>query len=829
MSRRDCNRLLVLLLAFLILIEPVALPVLRAAELPAPTINTENIPGIVNLDEVVAPADYLEYIMRLRGQTREDAEARAWGEWMMMLNSTYLLMDDGASDVFSFYEAMKILRENSTVLADVSDVVKTVIRFTTLGFSFAFRSRLMAETSNLIIGFMRLTNMAKAAQDWVDNNKVLDFMEFTAPPPCWNNPEVAGEGFKSYWRWVQNKTGKSNVASELSDSRGVARSFGVGLVIVGLAIDAWGIARSEDRSVGRTSYALTKHYVGAVLGLASLVAMFCTPFIGQIVLIAGFVWAVVTVVGDMIGEYNKRWKNAYKNSYWYLYENDPEFRSFYDNRAILKDEEKSVSLQLVDQHYGEFKVKAPVDGDSVEARNSRVYTALEKQGVLVSYYSQKGFSLPDFDLERLKQLWQMKADYMSWKPTEAETRDAKGFWGKVGRYVNPMTYVGWLGNSIKEDEYKETVQKYNLQKVFFNPDYVLIKKYLNYTTANKLKGGIYDAVGLRIEQSPFNYAPLIGIEPGAWNEALLKEAFAGDAFLIGQKEIVYLRQQVNAAADKAEEFIEDMDEAVAKIAGKDLPQTARIRKFLDALARAWAADPDKASDRLFADGRRIFGWRWTDAKKAKSPAAIITAFKKDIEKSLLHEPLSLAQKAAETVILMTTIKQQLDLAALMHSYIKEKNASLQTFNETFKSREVSLFLKDGTFLDVKGGTVSDWFSQIYSAYDETAKYLQLLDEDVTRFTGFADNANADSRDRLLWFDKEITHPSELLTMLNNELESWKSTSESWAEIGTKADLKVSLAENEEFADKVFKEFKLGYELEPLNPKAPLAEKSAGSE
>ncbi|MDD3147906.1 MAG: hypothetical protein PHD82_11425 [Candidatus Riflebacteria bacterium] len=231
MNRKKGNRFVVMLLALLLAVEPMFVPMLKAAELPGPAVNSEQVDGLVSLEEVVAPADYLQQVLRLRGQTRDDAEARAWGEWMMMLNSTYLLMDDGASDVFSFYEAMKMLRENSTILADVSDVVKTIVKFTSLGFSFVFRSRLMSQSTNLIIGFMRLTNMAESAQNWVDNNPVLDFMEFTAPPPCWNNPEVAGEGFQSYWRWVKNKTGHSDVVSDLSKNRAVARSIGIGLDI----------------------------------------------------------------------------------------------------------------------------------------------------------------------------------------------------------------------------------------------------------------------------------------------------------------------------------------------------------------------------------------------------------------------------------------------------------------------------------------------------------------------------------------------------------------------------------------------------------------------
>ena len=58
----------------------------------------------------------------------------------------------------------------------------------------------------------------------------------------------------------------------------------------------------------------------------------------------------------MIGYYNRRWKDAYKNSYYYLYESDPEFKSFYNNRKSLISEEKAVSLQLVEK---DFEITGP--------------------------------------------------------------------------------------------------------------------------------------------------------------------------------------------------------------------------------------------------------------------------------------------------------------------------------------------------------------------------------------------------------------------------------------------------------------------------------------
>ncbi len=819
------KKIIAALLALLILVEPSLITVARANDLPQPRISEERIDSLPDTDELVAPADYLEYMLKLRGKTKSEVEARVWGEWMMTLNSAYMLMDDGSTDVFGFYEALKIVRENSTILADISDVVKTISRTATLSFAFLFRTRALEHTDNLILGFMRLTNMAQKAQDWVENNRVLNFMEFAAPPPCWNNPEVAGQGFKSYWRWVRGKnTGAADAVGELSKAQGIARSIGIGLTIFGLAVSAFGIYRSEDRQGGRlNSFSLVKHYAYGTLGLATLVAMFCVPIVGQIVMVAGILWAVTEIVGDIVGQYNKRWKDAYKNSYYYLYENDPEFKSFYNNRKSLKTEEKAVSLQLIEADFADFYAQAPKEGKDTDARNSRVYIALEKQGVLVSYYAQKGFTLPDFGLDRLQELWNMKADYMSWKPTEAEAEADRnsGFWGKVGKYVNPLTYVSWAGDKIKSADYKELIKEYNIQKVFFNPDYVLLKKFQNYVTARNLRGGIFDLVGLRIEQSPFNYIPLVGIDSSAWSKELLSESFAADGFIVGQKELVFFREQVKAAAEKAKTFIDGLDETVEKIVEKDLPQTEKIRTFLDQFLIAYNADSERENDRLFKDGKRIFGWRWSREDGAKSPKNILEKFKNNFEQSLFAEPISLGQKAAETVVLLTTVKQQLDMAKLMRKMSEEKAKALAEFDKTFKNHDIRKFLQKGSFLDVEGKTVMDWFSQIYPPVEEMQKYLNLFNDDIEDYTGIADEGNSSTRERMFWFDKEITHPSELLRKLNFELGAWKETLDGFAEISDEANLKLILVENEEFAEKVFAEFGLEYEIQALDPETPV--------
>ena len=173
-------------------------------------------------------------------------------------------------------------------------------------------------------------------------------------------------------------------------------------------------------------------------------------------------------------------------------------------------------------------------------------------------------------MARLLEIWEAKADYMAWKPTEEESVRAqnRGFWGKVGHAINPMTYVSWVGDKINSRKYND-FSKQNIDQVCFNPDFVLIKKYQAWVTANRLitaenepnnNNGFYRMLGLRIEQAPFNYVPLVGIDMAAWNNDVLVQAFNADSFLVGLKEMMYFRNMIGAATNSVKEFTKQVSD-----------------------------------------------------------------------------------------------------------------------------------------------------------------------------------------------------------------------------------------------------------------------------
>lgn len=818
MKRKLTQRVIAAVLAFVIFFEPIAIQVAKAQELPEPTVIDEEV-GLMDPDDIMAPHDYLDLMLNFRGHNQQEMEMRAWGEWQEMINSAYLVIDEGATDVFGLYDSLTIMKTVKDTTCSVGDVVESVCKFAHMGAAFLDKVHKTNRAHTALSCWSKMNNFTEKAVNFCKNNRAMNFLSFCCPPSCWHNVKDASKGMDQYWHWIQNKGGK-DVNTELSNAQGVARTVGIGFAVIGTVLATWHYLENEDKSVGRWSYNRVKDLVSVGFAGAALIAMFCIPVVGQVVAIVAAIWGVICFIGDAIGELNKKWKNAYKNSFWYLYENDPEFKVFYDNRDLLTKNEKSASLLKVEESYGDFKADKAIDGDTVEARNSRIYVALEKNGVLASYYNKDGFRLPSYSLEEMMELWSAKASYMAWKPTEAEAKEEKTFWKKVGAVFNPMTYISWGADKIGSMDYEELIKDKKLEEVYFNLDFVLMKKYENYLTSNRLGNDFYRSIGLRIEQSAFNYIPLLGIETSEWNEALLKEAFLADAFIVGQKEMAALHNQIELAVEGLEETIDQADDLVKLIDKEQLPHVTSVREFLDEFAEAYADNPNKENKSLYKKAKKLLDLDW-DSSKEKTPANILEVCRESIEKALMYEPLAISQKAAEMVLLAISVKQQLDIGALMNTYIDEKWAALYSFEKDFKNKDIKTYLKDGNFLDVKNDGFLDWLSELYSAYDESDKTLQLMEKDVNEYNKLAGISASDERKTFIFFKKSVATPNELVNKINKELKAWKKTIAAWKEIASDANVKVVLAENETFAKKVLNSYTLKLELEALDPDANL--------
>lgn len=825
------HRLFVFIFAAWLALEPFAISVIHAQELPAPKVNPETVTGLVPAGEVMTPLEQMKYIYELRGRTPEEFEAGAWSEWMMSISNVYTMMDDASQDAITIYSGVRSVFDIVSSIPGVS-VAPEVVRILTSAtkkvvFLAAFMRNLRPAVyvRNLVNGFS-LTGIrfGNTLQNW----KLMQVLEFMNPPECWNNPAAAEKGMSAWWHWA--KKGSETQGQVLETYKGVARSVGIALTVLGLVLDTYKLATSDDVHGGRLgSYDTVKTATYAVLGTAILVCMFCPPPFGFIAGIAMAVWSVLTFVGDIVGGEFKRWRQAYANSWFYLYQNDPAFRSYYDNKNKLQKPEKAISLLIAERDFGtvaDQKETGNKTEDDVIKRGKKVYENMVKQGVLMTYYNGVSCDLNTFDIKQLADLWKAKASYMAWKPNEKEIEDQKnaGFWGKALNAINPMRLVRSIEDSIGSKAYKEAIEKKNLRPVYFNPDFILAKKYKNFLIGKRLKGGIYDLVGIRLEQAAFNYLPLLSVSTADWTPALLAEGFHGDAMIVGSKEIRYLREQAKKANEEIGKVFDGNDKLVNNLSRFHLPALKLQREALGSLLAAWRANKDQVIDSsLKRSMTQFLKLPWpSDAGSQPTPAGYFDRYKDEISQALQFVPLTLGKHALDLIQLDLTCKRNLDLAALMDAYVREKQEGLGQFETDFKNPEIKKFLKDGSFLDVDGGGIFNWLAENYSPYDEISKYNQLLSEEVEAYRKAADKGNSSL----------AKDPDQLLAEINRELAAFAELNKRFEAVAGELGLTMTYSSDEtESFQKVFPDggFKMMFGKagrKPLDVQKPVPEPSS---
>lgn len=159
-----------------------------------------------------------------------------------------------------------------------------------------------------------------------------------------------------------------------------------------------------------------------------------------------------------IGESRKKWLLAYRRSFEFLDEVDPEFVTFLAEKSALSEGGKASSLLLLekDENLAEL-------GRQEEAQDGQTtFQGLEKQAMLVTYYNKiMGESNNDrFDLETYKEIWRQKADFMSHKPLEGEVEAQN----EKARAEIIKEHNAKMAPRIKRATYKSAGRGYSTQK-----------------------------------------------------------------------------------------------------------------------------------------------------------------------------------------------------------------------------------------------------------------------------------------------------------------------------------------------------------------------------
>ena len=173
---------------------------------------------------------------------------------------------------------------------------------------------------------------------------------------------------------------------------------------------------------------MVTNYISIGASCYGLLALFiscpCTLAIG---LIAFVVCEFIHIAGKL----NENWRKAYNDSFRFLYNQDPIFRSYLKEveDGNWHDEEKSSAQSFYKKTYESedgvepVKLIPPANASEEELQDSHpeeLLPASKRNAVLMTFYQQTShfyssdkLSMDYLSKERLKELWRRKADVMA--------------------------------------------------------------------------------------------------------------------------------------------------------------------------------------------------------------------------------------------------------------------------------------------------------------------------------------------------------------------------------------------------------------------------------
>lgn len=872
MKKKVFRRFIGLVLAVLMVIEPAILPTLRAEENNSSGTEYEayfevtqmidnftysNMPVTAEVTtKIPTPKAVADYYFQINGKTEDEVALKAWSEWTMDMSGAYALLDENSADSITFYQVIKNAKKFAGMPKKWNKTAKNIAKKAMWAANFLNKFLNADDTVDGMTNTGRATRATKIVSGLTKYKEKVDafqktglgnFLNFMGTPVglVKDGANLSADDYAktttAFVKWIK---GGDTTEGALTNVQGAARCAGIALAVVGLALDSYKAIANND--LNETSYGDVKRTIDVVFDVLTIACMFI-PVYGQIA--SAIVFAVKTVIDivekifDEVGDLYKGWKQAYRNSSWYLQSEDEDFQSFLENRDSLDENEKSDTLLYAEQVAKDGNVdinslvlypvsidddkeaKGQIDNDGNITTDPGIVKVIARQGYLTSYYALQEYELGYYDLDFLEELWDAKQNYMAYKPSEEEAAEREnehgisGFFKKLGRAVNPMTYVKYGADKIASRKYNSLIKDENLKRVYFNPDYILIKKYRDYVTNNNLAGDdssdpeFYKSIGLRIEMAPFNYLPLVGIEFGSHSDAmddLLCEAMNCDAFIAAEKELKVLASVIDCIAGDSKDQIKETNKTIDKIKD-EVKDFKKFRKELAGVAENYSSD-DKTKfvrlDSLWGDKLGLNAII-INAK----PSEICETYKTEIKDALFFLPLFLAYKASGVLAALAMQKGMLDKHAIMKNYYEEHKESYDDFDNEFSSRnKFGSYLKDGTYLNhkTKHG-ILDWFAHDYTVYKQTGISLENLKDAVDKY-----------EKKIKKFDDY----QEVLDLINEELKEWKEVVDAFDAISGDTGIEV-FAANSDVAAELFNDcdYKLPYELKALDPKAEIPETS----
>lgn len=851
MLKRKTNiRLISLTLALIMISQTFLLNYSQSGQLFA-----EDEVEIFSPAKALSPGEYLHEITLALGANPEEIEEQSYAQWFMLLTNVLIMLDPKATDVMSLQHSINKTLNTAEKIRNYSNQVPKVVNLVEkiAGFGFKHFPRAASpKMQNMLFKVQNAMSMLGKKQGMINLHQGTSYMK----SPYRRGASACKQWYKKGAPLVDNSRSLSSIQTS-------AMKVGSVLQIVAGVMELSRFNQALGEDAGAPGFATVQIGINGAILIATALMAWPPPgawTVAAFIIIGA--WEVIKKTLNYVGGKIEKWHKSYADSLNFLRETDDEFRAFYDHNPganssaipgsdsdLIDPLERSAALVFADELQLSLS-ESPGEGDIAE-RQQELVKNIRAQGLLSTWYYQQADAarmLPG-DIEDLYTIWNHRADYMAWKPKKPK-------WG-----WNPIALVGdslsWAGNTVMEDilgthdQLVEDKKKYP-EMALFCPDFalmILFRRFVTSQAQNEMNGEIPELLslaGIRIEQSPFNYMPLIEIYNNNfnnWNDEIIGQSFAADSLIVAAKEMPYLVEQLNFSTKNYEN---STMLTMAKIMGievlgdnpelpasemiidlfeqgllKQLDGSARARAQFDALLSAYNNDPlaslkdvkveysfnEKSHDfklleELFR-GKRIFKGEVSLNLKVVTPEVwsgilkgedvpddaqdnaeyMFAQFSQTLENCLQLNLNSTGISGIDLVKLGIQLKNEIDLLELAKDSLADKKKALAERNQTLTSDAIKALVDKGEFLDVK----RSWHANFLSSFDPP---IDLLEHSLEKLEKAISEQEKSLQRRLELVEK-------IQPLLQQEYRGWLSTLRNYEDSATQLGLSLAISSADE--------------------------------
>ncbi|HNV70378.1 MAG TPA: hypothetical protein PKO06_11815, partial [Candidatus Ozemobacteraceae bacterium] len=712
----------------------------------------------IDFSRFVPPLKILrDRLLLAGGLTTDQVYARTWHNWSVMMSQAMVMFGRECHEVLTLERFMtpsifKNIADYRDLLTGLPNYIRTAeASLGLIGKILPLTIREVGdnfEVWNWAIGAQRtLGHYHQLAERGLVGRHILARLEGVAAP---------GEQVGFNGQRLTQAFSAADSTEVLTNTQLAGKTFGFAMAIFSIYMMAqdyqelrgtWNYNSSLENFLG---------VAGLVLDAAGLLAplLFPPPY-GEII----FTLQMLLLVGKGVVSAYKEWMDtqemAYQDSHRFLYDADPEFKSFVDNESQWTDQIKSEGMRILQETNRTYRTEpsAFTSGEAVPMQHG--LEAAMRQAQVMTYYNRSHPTPPmDEDgLTSMKRMWEAKMSYMQWRPTQRDVDfDAdlsrQGFWDRVGTRFNNFWYVvsrdtrerfapiGRWWNSDNIDA--------NKPRVWYNPDFFLYSKIKRYVDA--ANPAMVRYLKYRMETAPYHLMPLVEIPVDEWGPIMgdgpAADALKCDVYMCAMKNLRSLDSLIKGMTQEIKNLTDTTKDNLENVRNNTIDRWARpaLTALVD-LAKAYKEDKNRALDSEIWDKlESLLDFDAPPGEGEKTPDSVVRANRLLIQNHLNMFPYMLGKLEAEAVAAIDGTLNYFLMAKILEDHlgpkVKQETDQLLASIRHTKFRD---FLEHKRYLHFGDG----WFSEPNipkKVMEDTVKSLTEADgATITAFKGALQN------------------------------------------------------------------------------------------